>query len=121
MARIAPPAEVLDILLSGDFARLIGVIEDEHIEFKEQPYQLTDEDPRMKLAKDVSALANVHEGLIVMALEPVSRTRRGRRTKSFKSAPSRPAWWTLSRSPHPQRIGVPHTGEHRDSVVSIAG
>jgi hypothetical protein len=66
MARIAPPAEVLDILGSGDFARLVGVIEDEHVEFKEQSYHLDNDERKMQLAKDVSALANVHEGVIVL-------------------------------------------------------
>src|SRR2546428_12661021 len=66
MARIAPPAELLDILTSGDFRRLLGVIEDEQVEFKEQPYHLENDERRMEWAKDVSALANVHEGVIVL-------------------------------------------------------
>jgi hypothetical protein len=66
MGRVAPPAEVLRIVAAGDFDRLIGVIEDQHIEFKEQPYLPLDDERRMELAKDVSALANVHEGVIVI-------------------------------------------------------
>src|SRR5688500_9172357 len=66
MARIVPPADILGILISGDFNQLLGVIEDEYVEFKEQPYRLDNEERKMELAKDVSAVANVHEGVIVI-------------------------------------------------------
>jgi hypothetical protein len=66
MARIASAQEILGILASGNFERLLGMIEDEHVEFKEQPYHLDNDERKMELAKDVSALANVHEGVIVL-------------------------------------------------------
>ena len=66
MGRIVTPADVMTILAAGDFDRLIEIIEDERVEFKEQPYHLAGDEHRMELAKDVSALANVHEGVIVL-------------------------------------------------------
>jgi hypothetical protein len=66
MGRIALPAEVVQIVESGEFDGLIGIIEDEHNEFKEQPYLPLNDERKMEFAKDVSALANSHEGIIVI-------------------------------------------------------
>lgn len=61
-------SEILQVLEAGDFAALMGVHEDVEVEFKGQPYQLEEEHQRFELAKDVSALANVDGGVIVVGI-----------------------------------------------------
>lgn len=66
MSRSISVDEAISILTSGDFAKLEGVIEDTQIEFKATPYQLDQESAKHELAKDVSALANSHGGIILI-------------------------------------------------------
>jgi hypothetical protein len=66
MPRIIPVAEILTILDSGEFDKLLGGLEDEHLECKGAPYRLVEEAAKMELAKDVSALANSDGGIILI-------------------------------------------------------
>ena len=61
--------EVQSILQSGDFDRLIGTLEDEHLECKSAPYQLDQDRQKMELAKDVSGLANADGGIILIGVQ----------------------------------------------------
>ncbi len=58
--------EILVVLKSGDFSKLIGRVENQHVEFKSQPYDLASERACLELAKDVSAFGNSGTGLIVI-------------------------------------------------------
>src|SRR6266852_9162385 len=69
MPRLIAIAEVVAILQSGDFNRLFGGLEDEHLECKSAPYNLDQEREKMELAKDVSALANVDGGIILLGAQ----------------------------------------------------
>jgi hypothetical protein len=64
---------IREILESGDFAGLHGVVEDEHLECKGQPYDLISDTSKRELAKDVSSFANADGGLIVIGI----RTKKG--------------------------------------------
>jgi hypothetical protein len=66
MPRIIPVAEILTILASGDFDRLLGGLEDEHLECKGAPYRLVDDAAKMEFAKDISALAN-SDGRVILS------------------------------------------------------
>lgn len=66
MPRFITLAEVAAILQSGDFTRLLGGLEDDHLECKSAPYNLDQEREKMELAKDVSALANADGGIILI-------------------------------------------------------
>jgi hypothetical protein len=62
--------EVLAVLADGRFDALVGIAEDESLEFKRQPYRLDEEQQAFELAKDVSALANASAGgLLVVGFE----------------------------------------------------
>lgn len=60
--------EVSGILASGDFDRLKGALEGDILECKTAPYQLDQEHQKLELAKDVSALANAKEGIILLGI-----------------------------------------------------
>ncbi len=66
------PAEIVAILEAGDFAALVGVIEDHRLECKGEPYALhhTDKDKlsyyKQELAKDVSSFANTPDGGLIL-------------------------------------------------------
>jgi Putative DNA-binding domain len=68
MPKIIPLSEMFAILQSGDFDKLIGGLEDEHLECKAAPYQLGQEAERMELAKDVTALANADGGVLLIGV-----------------------------------------------------
>jgi hypothetical protein len=61
--------DLLALLDGGDLDQLVGVREDVEVEFKRQPYQLDQESEKFELAKDVSALANVDGGVIVIGVQ----------------------------------------------------
>jgi hypothetical protein len=58
--------EIIQLLLSGDDSRLIGLAENEHLECKVQPYDLSQDSNKRELAKDISAFANTDGGLIII-------------------------------------------------------
>lgn len=66
MTRQVAPEEVREVLGRRAFAELIGVVEDEHVECKQMPYQLNSEAGKYELAKDVSAFANAAGGVILI-------------------------------------------------------
>lgn len=59
-------ADIIQHLISGDYSHLIGLPEDEHLECKSQPYDLTQDSNKRELLKDVSAFANADGGLIII-------------------------------------------------------
>jgi hypothetical protein len=87
MPRTISLTEIMEILESGEFTKLLGCIEDEHLECKTAPYQLEHERERMELAKDASALANADGGIILIGVQTeVEPTYHGdiiRRVGSF--------------------------------------
>jgi hypothetical protein len=60
------PDEVLAILADGDFEPIVGVAEDDLLEFKTSPYRLEEARQGFELAKDVASLANAANGGIVV-------------------------------------------------------
>jgi len=62
------PQEVMNVLGSGKFDALIGTIESEFLEFKGSPYPLDSTKNKLELAKDVSSLANIGGGIIVIGV-----------------------------------------------------
>jgi hypothetical protein len=69
MPRFITLTEIDAILQSGDFTRLFGAFEDDHLECKSAPYNLDQEREKMELAKDVSALANTDGGIILLGVQ----------------------------------------------------
>jgi hypothetical protein len=81
------PDEVLNVLDAGAFEELVGVAEDERLEFKGQPYRLDDDQQAFELAKDVSALANASAGgLLVIGFE-TERTQGSAADTVARSSP----------------------------------
>jgi hypothetical protein len=72
MAKRLSPEEVTTILQSGDFNALLGAMEDHQLECKSSPYRLDEESEKFELAKDVSAMANVSGGVVLIGV----RTRK---------------------------------------------
>jgi hypothetical protein len=66
MSKNLSPAEILAILENGNFHELVGVVEDECLEFKGEPYILKRDYPKLELAKDVSGLANTPNGGLIL-------------------------------------------------------
>ncbi len=62
------PAAVLDLLVNRCSSELIGHLETRQVEFKREPYRLTDDRQKLELAKDVSALANAAGGVIILGI-----------------------------------------------------
>jgi hypothetical protein len=66
MAKRLTVAEVLNFLERGEFAEIVGTVENEELEFKGFPYNLALDFAKLELAKDVTALANAAGGLILL-------------------------------------------------------
>lgn len=62
-------AEIEEVLRSGEFDSLVGVVEDGRIEAKGSPYQLASDRMKQELSKDVSALGNAGGGIILIGFE----------------------------------------------------
>jgi predicted HTH transcriptional regulator len=69
MSKTFAISEVDAILGSGRFEELLGGVEDGHLECKAAPYQLDQDRQKMELAKDVSALANVDGGILLIGVQ----------------------------------------------------
>jgi hypothetical protein len=69
MPRFIPLPELVEILQSGNFDRLLGGIEEDHLECKSAPYNLEHDREKMEFAKDVSALANADGGFILIGVQ----------------------------------------------------
>ena len=66
------------ILEQGTFDKLIGVIEDDWIEFKGVPYKLDSDFEKQEFAKDISGLANADGGIILIGVKTeLNDTHRG--------------------------------------------
>lgn len=61
--------QIKDTLLSGTFDVLVGLVEDEHLEAKSGRYDLSNDNGKLELAKDVSSFANKSGGLIVIGAQ----------------------------------------------------
>jgi len=88
-----------EILAEGTFDRLMGIAEDEQLDFKRSPYQLAEDRQKMELAKDISALANAGGGLILIGIETRQDAERqleeAVQIRFFRSSTStQPAWAT---------------------------
>jgi hypothetical protein len=57
---------VISELQNGRFDELVGEFENEWLECKGQPYDLTREDQKLELAKDITGLANAGGGLLLL-------------------------------------------------------
>lgn len=66
MSQQLSPDEVRRILDSGDFEALKGAVEDDRLETKRAPYKTSEEHQKLEFAKDVSALANVAGGVLLL-------------------------------------------------------
>jgi Putative DNA-binding domain len=64
--KILSKNEIGLILTERRFEDLVGVLEAEDIDFKDQPYQLSTEKQKYSLVEDIPAFANYEGGLIVM-------------------------------------------------------
>lgn len=62
-------AKISRIIESGNLEGFIGMKEDEFFDAKSEAYDLTSEDGKKELAKDVSAFANSGGGYIIIGLE----------------------------------------------------
>jgi hypothetical protein len=60
--------ELFEVLESGNWQRLVGEAEDDQIDFKRAPYQLTEDRQKWNLATDVAAFANAADGAIVIGV-----------------------------------------------------
>ena len=63
--------DVLRKIRSGEFDELRETVEDQHVEFKGAPYALENDNAKLELAKDVSALANASGGVILIGFPTV--------------------------------------------------
>ena len=70
------PDAVLAALRGGEHDALIGVAESLEIEFKGQPFDLSDPKSKAELAKDVSAFCNADGGIIVIGVRTSSEGDR---------------------------------------------
>lgn len=61
------PVTVVDLFTSGKVSVLLGLAENEWLEFKRDPYPRT-ENGKLELAKDVAALANAQGGVLVLGI-----------------------------------------------------
>lgn len=60
---------IMEILLSGEFSRFVGMAEDPEFECKRAPYHLDELGHRLEMVKDVAAFANTIGGAIVLGLD----------------------------------------------------
>jgi len=63
-----PVADVAAILTSLDFNRFLNLAEDQFLEVKSAPYELTQPTGRYELAKDVAPLATTQGGYLIIGL-----------------------------------------------------
>jgi len=70
---VAAQHELVAALETGDFARILGTAETDELEFKQQPYRITERLQKWELAKDVAALANQRGGVIVIGYRTEKR------------------------------------------------
>jgi len=68
MTKTLAVEDVLRILKAGRFSDLKGGLEDGKVECKSEIYTVTDDHQKQELAKDVSALANVDGGIILLGV-----------------------------------------------------
>src|SRR4029453_8579339 len=68
MAEYLNAEQIPDVLNRGSFDEFLGVVEDHQLECKKEPYQIQRDDQKQEFAKDVTALANVEGGFILIGV-----------------------------------------------------
>lgn len=90
MTKTLSVAQIVTILEAGNFDEIIDAIEDEQVEVKGSPYQLSHDAQKQELAKDVSALGNAAGGIILIGFEtekdPLNAVERIIASRPFDSA-----------------------------------
>src|SRR5260370_40605430 len=71
---VGSQGELVEVLVRGDFERLLGTEESSWVEFKRDPYHLKTPRDCWELAKDVAAFANHQGGTIVIGVATERRT-----------------------------------------------
>jgi len=74
---IASQADLIEALALGDFDRVLGTAESSWLDFKRDPYPLSDEKGRWALASDIAAFANAQGGLLVIGYGTERRVNQG--------------------------------------------
>lgn len=82
-------AEIRAIVETGDFDRLVGKFEGQHLDAKAQPYLFNNgNDAKREFAKDVAAFANASGGCIIIGAETtLSNLRAGEQITAIKPFP----------------------------------
>src|SRR5438552_2652396 len=65
---VSTRVELMEALVAHQFDRLVGTVESDWVDFKEQPYDLSTPAGKWELAKDVAAFANQQGGCIVLGV-----------------------------------------------------
>lgn len=65
--------ELDSILSSGNFDALVGTVETDWIDFKGDPYHLSNDQNKIELAKDMTAMANHNGGVILIGPRTVKK------------------------------------------------
>jgi hypothetical protein len=82
--------DIIHILKSGAFTKLIGAVETRIIECKGAPYPLKHETEKQELAKDVAGFANAEGGLILLGvateINPMHREEEITKIRPFQEA-----------------------------------
>src|ERR1039458_1876537 len=103
--------ELVQALSTGRFDDLIGCVEDDHVDFKEQPYQTATEKGKYALLEDVSAFANHEGGAIVLGCRTKSGDLEGDIVEEIRPVPREQLDFETYRSLlnahiHPQVKGI---------------
>lgn len=61
--------ELENIIATSDFEQLIGEIENDWLECKSQPYQIEKDKDKRELVKDITSLANIQGGYIIIGIK----------------------------------------------------
>lgn len=81
--------QIYNLLANGNFGALRGAVENEWLEYKGAPYQLTNESDKQELAKDVSGLANAKGGIILIGVATeINPTHRGEEITEIRPFPN---------------------------------
>jgi hypothetical protein len=68
-------ADLNDLIATRNFSELVGKVENEWFDAKDQPYDVDENDGKREIAKDVAAFANKSGGLIIIGLRTNKSTQ----------------------------------------------
>src|SRR5260370_22747237 len=122
-------SQIEKILSSGNFEELAGALENDFFEAKGEPWDLDTERGKLDYAKDVSALANLHGGIIVVGAatkgSPAYQREEGQRIRLLhESLAQRQRYlhvlsqWVY---PVPEGFDIKFYGDPRDSTRGVIG